>query len=462
MNIVSYTNTSFQPIPLRKTLQISLFLGGLLVALATHPYARNIALVGLAVWSLLSTKQAIQALSLLMLIKFLNPAVYPIEGSASILGWIVIATAGARIFVDNLQVTWKIQLVLLWLFIFSLVIFLESVFFSYHRVVSIFKVLSFTYAAVAVLLGFKATARQAVNWTPWFLGIWITVTVLSIPTFFLPEIGFFRDEMGFQGILDHPQTFAVFLSPMVAWFMGRILFSLSKGDYWLYAMLPLAWASLFLTRGRTALVAVISGFMAVLLIGLIRRSEWRKLFRRAMFHPILLILVLACLAIALFQPPAILEAVSAFIFKDVPDVVVAESFEQSRGFLVVESMNNFAKNHWFGIGFGVSQSNIFPFEPIIEPLTGLPLSAPTEKPMLPVALLEETGIMGTTIFTLFLFALMKLVISKRDLILSLVFFTCLFVNIGEMIFFSAGGMGLYIWLLMAWASYSRFERYSEA
>jgi hypothetical protein len=33
----------------------------------------------------------------------------------------------------------------------------------------------------------------------------------------------------------------------------------------------------------------------------------------------------------------------------------------------------------------------------------------------------------------------------------------LFVNLGEMIFFSANGFGLYIWLLMGWAVSSRWE-----
>lgn len=77
----------------------------------------------------MGTAQAIQALSLLVLIKILNPAIYPNEGPISLLGWVVIALAGARIFIDNLRVTWKIQLVLLWLLLFSAVILLESIFF---------------------------------------------------------------------------------------------------------------------------------------------------------------------------------------------------------------------------------------------------------------------------------------------------------------------------------------------
>lgn len=445
----------FQSFSLSQTLRVAISIASLLTVLAFHPYASCFVLLLLCIWSLMGTKQAIQALSLLVLIKFLNPAIYPNEGPISLLGWVVIALAGARIFVDNLRMTWKIQLVLLWLLLFSAAILLESIFFSSYRVVSTFKIASFAYLVLAVLIGFKATTRESVDWTPWFLGIWIAVTILSAPTLFFPRIGFFLDEMGFQGILNHPQTFAVFLVPMVAWLMGRLLFLPSKGHYWLYAILTLAWASLFLTRGRTAFVAVIMGFTVVIFIGLIKHNECGKMLRRAIFHPILLILVISCLAIALFQPPVILEAVSSFIFKDIPDTSIAESFEKSRGFLIAESLDNFIHHRWFGIGFGVSDSILFSFDPVIEPLTGLPLAAPTEKPMLPIALLEETGIIGTTIFTLFLFTLIKLLISKNNLILSLIFLSCLFVNIGEMIFFSVGGLGLYIWLLMGWATSSR-------
>jgi len=444
---------------LSQTLRVAILIVFLLTVLALHPYASCFVLILLCIWSLMGTAQAIQALSLLVLIKILNPAIYPNEGPISLLGWVVIALAGARIFIDNLRVTWKIQLVLLWLLLFSAVILLESIFFSYYRVVSTFKIVSFAYLALAVLIGFKATANKSVDWTSWFLGIWIAVTVLSAPTFFFPRIGFFLDGMGFQGLLNHPQTFAIFLVPMVAWLMGRLLFLPLKGHYWLYSILTLAWASLFLTRGRTALVAVIMGFTVVILIGLIKRNEWRKLLRRSIFSPIFLVLIISYLAIALFRPPTVLEVVRSFIFKDLPDMGISESFKKSRGFLIVESMDNFIQHKWFGIGFGVSDSIFIPFDPVVEPLTGLPLAAPTEKPMLPVALLEETGIIGTAFFTLFLFTLMKLLISNGNLILSLVFLTCLFLNIGEMIFFSVGGLGLYIWLIMGWATYSRLERH---
>lgn len=114
---------------LSQTLRVAILIVFLLTVLALHPYASCFVLILLCIWSLMGTAQAIQALSLLVLIKILNPAIYPNEGPISLLGWVVIALAGARIFIDNLRVTWKIQLVLLWLLLFSAVILLESIFF---------------------------------------------------------------------------------------------------------------------------------------------------------------------------------------------------------------------------------------------------------------------------------------------------------------------------------------------
>src|SRR4030095_15546421 len=134
-------------------------------------------------------------------------------------------------------------------------VFVESLFSSRYSIVSIFKVVSFTYVSAAILIGFKVTASRSVDWTPWFVGIWIAVVGLSAPTLLFPDIGFRTNGTGFQGILNHPQARGVFLAPMVAWLTGTLLFShTTKRAYWLYAATPVAWIFLFLTAARTAVI----------------------------------------------------------------------------------------------------------------------------------------------------------------------------------------------------------------
>ncbi len=198
-----------------------------------HPDAPTIAVIVLSAWAIIGAKQAIQALSLMVLIKSLNSAITPSETSIALLCWIVTALAGIRILLDLIRTNCKINRTILWLLIFSLFIFAESLFISNYPAVSIFKVVSFAYAAVVVLFAFRLTALRGVDWTPWFLGIWIAVVVLSIPTYFAPEIGYSIDGLGFQGILKHPQLFASFLAPMAAWLSGKLFFNPSKSSLWL-------------------------------------------------------------------------------------------------------------------------------------------------------------------------------------------------------------------------------------
>ncbi len=447
-------------IPVLQTLKVTLLVCTLLFILLIGSYASTIVVIALIIWSLLGAKQAIQALSLVVLIKFLNPAIFPSAVSLSLWGWIAIAFAGARIIFDNIKIRSKVHPVLPWLFLYSFVVFIESVYFSHQSVVSIFKLLAFSFTTVIILLGFRVTALRALDWTPWFLGIWLAVTLLSIPTYFLPGIGFYRDGSGFQGLLNHPQTFAVFLVPMVAWLTGRLFFSPLKGSYWLYTVLAIAWSFLFFTRGRTALAAIVISFIVVFMLALGNRPEWRSRIRKGMFKPIMLLSSFALFSIFLLQPSLVTDSVNDFVLKRQEDLSLSESFERSRGFIIIEMWDNFIHNPMFGIGFGVAESKLHPFNPIIEPVTGLPLSAATEKANLPLAVLEETGIVGAAFFIPFLIALIRHISSKSDLVLPWVFFACLFTNVSEMIFFSPSGFGLYIWLLMGWATCHHWERKS--
>jgi hypothetical protein len=443
-----------------KMLLTACFVSVLLVALAAHPYAPTIALILLSAWSLGGAKQAIQALSLVVLIKFLNPAIYQFEGPLALWAWIAPAVAGLRIFVENLRIKSKRHPVIPWLLLFSSMVFLSSLFFSHHSVVSIFKVMSFTFVSAAILIGFKVTASRSVDWTPWFLGLWIGVVALSAPTLLFPDIGFRTNGTGFQGILNHPQTFGVFLAPMVAWLTGTLLFTPSKRAYWLYVATPAAWTFLFLTAARTALIAVVAGFVVILFVALLNRPQWRKSIRKGVLRPASALLAFAILSLFLLEPSLLAETVYRFVRKGDSQATVAESFESSRGRGIAGQWLTFNAYPVFGIGFGVSLDSSF--KPIMDPFTGLPLSAPVEKGFLPTAVLEETGIFGAIFFIPFLFSLITHVFSKTEIVLPWVFLASLFVNTGEMIFFSVGGLGLYTWLLMGWATCPRWEKKGAA
>jgi len=127
-----------------------------------------------------------------------------------------------------------------------------------------------------------------------------------------------------------------------------------------------------------------------------------------------------------------------------------EIYENSRGSVIENSMDNFFKNPFTGIGFGVG-SEATEFDIASDKLLGIPLSAPTEKGFLPSTVLEEVGIIGAVCFIMLLFSLLKIIFTSGNQLSLLIFFTCLMVNMGEMIFFSFGGIGLYIWLMIGFS-----------
>ena len=79
---------------------------------------------------------------------------------------------------------------------------------------------------------------------------------------------------------------------------------------------------------------------------------------------------------------------------------------------------------------------------------GIPVSAPVEKGFLPTAILEEIGMLGTVLFLIFIAFLTNAVVEGSDIRWAGMYFGCLFVNVGEAVFFSVGGIGLLYWLLI--------------
>ena len=69
----------------------------ILLVVSIHQILITITLSCLCIWSLFGFKHAIQALSLSVVVKFLNPALYEFSSEAGILSWLVIFSAGLRI-----------------------------------------------------------------------------------------------------------------------------------------------------------------------------------------------------------------------------------------------------------------------------------------------------------------------------------------------------------------------------
>jgi len=125
---------------------------------------------------------------------------------------------------------------------------------------------------------------------------------------------------------------------------------------------------------------------------------------------------------------------------------VEDAFFKSRGGGIVFHWNRFLSKPLTGNGFGIDV--VHGDEKKTTTFLGIPVSSSTEKGFLPVAFLEEVGIVGLITFLPFLFYILMGALRQRDLGLLSLFFGCLLVNIGEAVFFSPGQVGGYLWLLI--------------
>src|SRR3954464_3901833 len=106
----------------------------------------------LVIWSLRSPRAALQALSLGIILTFLNPAIASAQPGASSLKWLLLITAGCRLLIRPLRGTipaWLVTLVAFTVICISLAAFVSATF-----ILSIFKLLTFAFGVTVVIAGY--------------------------------------------------------------------------------------------------------------------------------------------------------------------------------------------------------------------------------------------------------------------------------------------------------------------
>jgi len=101
---------------------------------------------------------------------------------------------------------------------------------------------------------------------------------------------------------------------------------------------------------------------------------------------------------------------------------------------------NFLESPLIGLGFEVSKAHYFEENVTL-------FYAPIEKGFLPLAVLEETGVIGPFFFLVFLVTYMRSLGDELYMPGLAMFLTLLAVNCGESMFFALGGHGSFGWLL---------------
>jgi hypothetical protein len=398
--------------------------------------------LGVAVYALRGTKESVESLFILAFL------IITAKMSISLGRWIILIAAAGRVLWDYMSFGRTMPPILFSLLAFVGVVGGTSVVVSTFPLVSILKLTTFAIGTITVTIGMFQTRHKMEHWFSWFYTMGGFIVVASIPFYFHP-LGFGRNGVGFQGITNHPQTFGPILAPLTALFTGMYLFYPNLKSRWVGFLALLGWGGMYLSLSRTSMFAAILGLVLAVAVGFVFRSTtWGEKVGRAFSRPIIVFATLFILGLSAVQWTSVQQEVTALVFKDRETTSVSGILQESRGWLINQSMDNFRRSPLFGIGFGVPSDPARFARHLEHGPMGIPISASVEKGFMPSAVLEETGIVGAVLILVLLSFLLIPVVRYGDIVVFWVLSTALLLNFGEMIFFTMGGNGLYLWIVM--------------
>ncbi len=426
-----------------RELRLSPEIWSLLLLVCIMAYASEATLyliyAGLVFYALRGTRQALQALTLSWFVLYLTPAFFETMGFSANMRWPILAIACFVVTREFRGLGIRGIKALQRLGLFAVVLALLAVKSSILPTTSLLKIVQFGLGAATIICGAYVLAFKRLDLEKWFYNLFLFIVVMGL-LLYPTEYAFVRNQRGFQGLLSHPQTYGIFLGPMLAWLIGSLFLARIKPPFLPFAII-MGIFSLFASQARTGLVAIVLACLATGFCFFVFRKNQAQTLVKVRINPAKIVGVTALLATLLVFVPAVRNQMMLFIVKEGRPTNLEEGFQLSRGFLIDRSMENFRRSPMTGMGFGTPSDLEFLY---VNTLT----SSPTEKGFLPSAILEETGIIGTLCFVVFLGALSAPIVTYAPLQFVLLYFAAIFVNIGEMILFSFGGIGLYTWLII--------------
>jgi hypothetical protein len=418
------------------------------------PATADLSYFALAGYALRGRSEAVQALFLCWLFMLLSPGIAPESQLASVARYVVILAACASVLMRSSLVMRRERLqrppqrnamlgatVLLGIFLFY-----HALLFSAEPVVSLLKSVSFTITMATLIAALSAMSEASRSKTARFVfgGLCIIVAA-SLPLLVLP-IGYLKNGAGFQGVLSHPQAFGVTVALIAAWLGGKFFVSRHL-SVWHWLVLAACPVLIILSQTRTAAGGLVLGLGASLLVMIVFRPRGSNHWKRSRIE----LLFFAALALAVLAGPFLADRAQDFLLKsgrgNVSDLT--ESVQASRGSLFEAMIENIRKHPMTGIGFGIA-SDPDQMEVGRDPIFNLPVGAPIEKGIMPVAVVEEVGIPGALIVAGWFVLLLRRA-ARGGIAALAVASTVLFLNLGEANIFSPGGMGLLEIILLAHA-----------
>lgn len=425
----------------------------LLLRIASTPTA-NLSYLLLAAYAMIGRVQAIQALALSWLFSMLSPGVAAEATLGTIGRYVVLFAAAGSVLLRSGSLLRgrdiRVNRVMFATVLLGFGIVLHSLLFSSMKDVSLLKAVSWTVACATLITawsGLSLEQRQLL--AKQIFGGLVVIMVLSIPLLGT-GLGYLRNGMGFQGVLNHPQAFGPTMAILGAWTMGHILTS-PRPDFRLMLLFAICLVMIVLSEARTAGFALVLALLAAAAVmQALTRKRFVALFPAMRSRRFQLAALLAFAAM-LVAAPMLAGVLQGYVAKRGGTTDVAEAYGRSRGGLIDQMVANIKEHPWTGVGFGIASE---PTEMVVsrDPVLGMPVGASIEKGVLPLAVVEELGIPGAVAVLAWIWLLVRRSIQGAGLVPLALLFTALLLNMGEMMLFSPGGMGLLMLVVIGLAA----------
>lgn len=368
---------------------------------------------------------AIKVLNLITLRTIINPAIgVGIENYQS-LKWLILFGCSIYLLIAFLKLNKKeinkIKPIIIIMIAFTIYNIIVAFIFSSLPTIAIFKLISYVFIFLGVLVGVVATYKY-MNWIKWMYTLLQILMISSLFTLAVPSISYIRNGYSFQGITNQPNMFGIISVLFIAAFLTYVqLNKISKINF-LVVVISI-YSLVLLSQSRTSLIS----------ITLILIVFW--LFQKISNLKIVLVSSLSLLLLYLYTTEnSVKNFFEDYLYKGNENNILASRTEQ-----MTTIFGNFLQNPWFGNGFAVPKlpykSYEFSNEFVIEPGN------------LIISVLSYSGIFG---FFLFLIFLLKVFVSSNDIKNSLLLLlSTILVSMGEMIFFSSNNMAIWCYMFIA-------------
>jgi O-Antigen ligase len=424
----------------------------LLIGIACIPvFGQEVALGILIVTACGDPAWAFRSLAVGTIIPFISSPLVSAGGDVSVLvgvlKWALLFVACGRSLLADVEPTKSYTRLVRYWAVITAVLMSNSLLVSSLPVISVFKTISFSVGLLCVVRLSTLTSNTNEKMLLCVAELGVAVFAVSLPLF-ASGAGYSRNGSGFNGVLNHPQALGVFLvmtgaatfaTALKAPHLERLLIALGVGQ----------WLMIFFTGARTALIAIALGGGIYLWESVLRGGKQSRM--RHLSIPTVAIVIIGIVLVATIFPGT-RESFAAFLQKgdqqslgDNPGLSVDES---SRGDQIYDDLQLAGEHPLFGYGFGVDPGSKANMEANGSQWGEIPLSAPVEQGFLPLATIAQIGAIGSLFVFAFLYSIYQL--ARMDSPETSALFTAVLgVNFGEMIFYSVGGLGMLMWILLS-------------